>query len=592
VRRTNSSDGSATPPMLVAPAASSTPPSKHIAPAVSACPCRSASIPRSSSCSASDSTTSCCSRAPNRSHVRGPSWSASRLNTRAHMFLTRASACSRSASHSSAPSSNSTLFLARHSSTHASATALGAQSSSSLAKARSARASKALSAGADCTMCATRPASGCVVRARLPSDCSALAAEERFMRRAELCPDRPPPPPASSHASASPQMPPSTTVVQSFLKINHPALPSVSLPLLWLWDHSPNHLHPGSLQRTLDSSALPSLQVAPRAHGFEQDDLVIDWQDGVRSVYPVSFLRAHAHAYAKTTHAVARYGLPRPELWASGQAGPGLAPPLQLPAYSAEDATECTRHVLAALARTGVCILSGMPMTLQGTERVLRQVVGPPRETFYGGMWDTAPKLGNVNDTAYTNLALDPHTDCTYLADTPGLQCFNCVAQSDAGAPSAGATRLVDGFALAAHMRRDNPAAFAFFSSTPLVFKHVESKVNVRATRKVIELDPYDSDGPDAHPVQFRYNGYDLAPLTYLADAQLEAFYRHNHYLGRLARDPRFTVLRKLRVGECLIVDNHRVMHGRTAFTGYRNLVGCYVGVDDWTSRARDQLAL
>ena len=42
-----------------------------------------------------------------------------------------------------------------------------------------------------------------------------------------------------------------------------------------------------------------------------------------------------------------------------------------------------------------------------------------------------------------------------------------------------------------------------------------------------------------------------------------------------------------LEVGEMVVIDNHRVCHGRTAFTGFRNLVGCYVGRDDWESSLR-----
>lgn len=40
--------------------------------------------------------------------------------------------------------------------------------------------------------------------------------------------------------------------------------------------------------------------------------------------------------------------------------------------------------------------------------------------------------------------------------------------------------------------------------------------------------------------------------------------------------------------GDCVIFDNVRILHARTAFdarTGYRHLQGCYVGRDDLRSR-------
>lgn len=33
------------------------------------------------------------------------------------------------------------------------------------------------------------------------------------------------------------------------------------------------------------------------------------------------------------------------------------------------------------------------------------------------------------------------------------------------------------------------------------------------------------------------------------------------------------------------VIDNWRVMHGRSAFTGARRMCGAYVGADDWRSR-------
>lgn len=40
-------------------------------------------------------------------------------------------------------------------------------------------------------------------------------------------------------------------------------------------------------------------------------------------------------------------------------------------------------------------------------------------------------------------------------------------------------------------------------------------------------------------------------------------------------------------MGDALLLDNHRVLHGRHAFTGTRNLLGCYMTAADWQSRCR-----
>jgi gamma-butyrobetaine dioxygenase len=119
---------------------------------------------------------------------------------------------------------------------------------------------------------------------------------------------------------------------------------------------------------------------------------------------------------------------------------------------------------------------------------------GSPRETFYGAMWDTAPKdSSQVNDTAYSRDALHPHTDTCYLLDSPGLQLFNCVAQAvreEDGNPDAGLTKLVDGFAIAERLRLEYPDSFKYFTTTPLRWHSLEDGTHAAATALPITLDP------------------------------------------------------------------------------------------------------
>jgi trimethyllysine dioxygenase len=43
----------------------------------------------------------------------------------------------------------------------------------------------------------------------------------------------------------------------------------------------------------------------------------------------------------------------------------------------------------------------------------------------------------------------------------------------------------------------------------------------------------------------------------------------------------------RLECGDTILIDNHRVLHGRYAFQGRRNLIGCYLTADDWRSKLR-----
>ena len=41
----------------------------------------------------------------------------------------------------------------------------------------------------------------------------------------------------------------------------------------------------------------------------------------------------------------------------------------------------------------------------------------------------------------------------------------------------------------------------------------------------------------------------------------------------------------QLEPGNLMTFDNHRLMHARTAYTGLRQMCGCYINKEDWVSK-------
>ena len=236
---------------------------------------------------------------------------------------------------------------------------------------------------------------------------------------------------------------------------------------------------------------------------------------------------------------------------------------------------------LRALRRDGFVLVSDCPLTERATEELAWRF-GRLQDTFYGGpIWDTAPRAeGEIIDTAYSNVALPLHTDCTYLKHQPGLQLFNCVEQCEAPAGALdGSTRLADGFAAAHVLRQDFPEAFEFVCRVALPFMHCEGEVSMRTAAPVFEL-------VHGEVVSFRYNELDRAPLgPPLRFDDVRAFYAHQAVLVNVIGQLEMPL--RLGVGDALLVDNHRVLHGRYGFTGRRNMLGCYLTADDWLSRLR-----
>lgn len=82
-------------------------------------------------------------------------------------------------------------------------------------------------------------------------------------------------------------------------------------------------------------------------------------------------------------------------------------------------------------------------------------------DVLVGGFWDFTSDLSK-GDTAYTDLAIGPHTDNTYFTDPAGLQMFHLLSHEDG---EGGMSGLFDGFAAAEELRLEFPAAYKILSN-------------------------------------------------------------------------------------------------------------------------------
>ena len=378
--------------------------------------------------------------------------------------------------------------------------------------------------------------------------------------------------------------------------------------LLWLRDHCPSTLHPDSGQHTVELRHIAEQQLSPARVAVDNDGrtLGVQWPDApAASTFDATWLWRHCsdrHA-ATGSRSSSSSSSPMPDAGTSSQAAATAAIPWHgkdlrdrvqrtrmwselVQADAAESADSAALACLRELRRVGFVVVGGCPPTPEATQQ-LAERFGRLQTTFYGGpIWDTAPRAeGEIVDTAYSNVELPLHTDCTYLRHQPGLQLFNCVAQAlaPASSPLDGSTRLADGFKAAQILQRDYPSTYDFFCRVPLPFVHGNevSEVNMRHEGPVFELHPYTSQ-----VVAFRYNELDRAPLgPPLSFDDVRDYYAHQAVLVRVLGEVEVPV--RLEVGDAIVIDNHRVLHGRYGFSGYRNLVGCYLTADDWLSNLR-----
>lgn len=234
--------------------------------------------------------------------------------------------------------------------------------------------------------------------------------------------------------------------------------------------------------------------------------------------------------------------------------------------------SDALRDWLANVRRYGFARLTGGPVR-SGALIEVAERFGYVRQTNYGRWFEVRTEV-NPTNLAYTGAGLQPHTDNPYRDPVPTLQILYCLENSAAGGDSA----VVDGFRAVRRLRDENPAGFDLLARYPARFEYRGAgDVHLSARRPMIEL------APDGELVAVRFNNRSTAPITDVPFERMKDYYAAYRRLGEIVEDPAMAVTFHLAPGESFIVDNTRVLHGRTGYAasgGTRWLQGCYPDKD------------
>lgn len=244
-----------------------------------------------------------------------------------------------------------------------------------------------------------------------------------------------------------------------------------------------------------------------------------------------------------------------------------------------EQAERAVLRWLTKIDEFGFCFVSGVPVSTEATEQLIRRIAAI-RETHYGAFWDFTADLKH-GDMAYTNEALPAHTDNTYFTDPAGLQCFHLLSHPAPG--KGGETLLVDAFYAASILNQLHPSAYQVLSR--LRFPSHASGTPDTLLRPLSQP-VLTHDGVTGELVQVRWNNEDRGVLGHgWTPDEVEAWYDAALKWEESSRSADAEYWVQLSPGTMVVIDNWRVMHGRSAFTGQRRMCGAYVGYDDWRSR-------
>ena len=221
---------------------------------------------------------------------------------------------------------------------------------------------------------------------------------------------------------------------------------------------------------------------------------------------------------------------------------------------------------LKAVLVDGIAIVTAMPDSDRALEDLVG-LVGHVRPTFFGEFFDVQTHIEPTN-LAYTAGALELHTDTPAEDAAPGIQFLHCRANSVAG----GTSLFVDGVAVANDFRETHPQEFRLLAETPIPFYCEHDRYDMRSRQRVIELD-------DHGAVSGVTISQHMADVFDLPQAFLDAYYPAFCRFGQALRQDKYVMQFRMNAGECLVFDNHRIVHGRAAYTaasGDRRLRGCY----------------
>lgn len=231
-----------------------------------------------------------------------------------------------------------------------------------------------------------------------------------------------------------------------------------------------------------------------------------------------------------------------------------------------------------ALLDDGIALVSGMPNTDEALQ-LLCELLGIVRPTYSGNAFDVRMKIDPVN-LAYTNKALELHTDEAAEEFPPGIQFLHCRANEVAG----GNSLFVDAMAVANELKKTYPEFYKILTEYKVPFRYTTHSQDVRAKQHIIEID---ENNGEVSGINFSQH---LADIFDFPQHEMDVFYPAFRKFGKMMLDPRFLMTFRLNAGECIVFDNHRVAHGRTSFEegeGLRHLRGCYIDRGDLRSTYR-----
>ncbi|OBW65677.1 MAG: Uncharacterized protein AUREO_042550 [Aureobasidium pullulans] len=250
-------------------------------------------------------------------------------------------------------------------------------------------------------------------------------------------------------------------------------------------------------------------------------------------------------------------------------------------------------QLIRQLHTFGLVFIKNVPESESGVVDTANRI-GPLKNTFYGDTWDVR-SVSNAKNVAYTDVHLGFHMDLLYMQQPPRLQLLHCLRASEQG----GISLFSDAYKAVDQLHDMDPDAFEALMELPVNFHYDNDNHHYFRRRRTFQL--RDGFTKPEKGAKRAFNSLEAvnwappfqAPFSHTdGNVALAQNVRQWHTAAQLFRNltemKSAVYRRQMAPGECVIFDNRRVLHARTAFAGgERWLRGAYLDDDPYLSKIR-----
>ncbi len=323
-----------------------------------------------------------------------------------------------------------------------------------------------------------------------------------------------------------------------------------------------------------------------------EGDLDIVWggeQTGHHSVFDASWLRVHCYQDPALKQS------PKRQLWDAS---------LSLPHFDYHEVMNDNTVLLSCLNQMlelGAAIIDNAPKNEESFRAVIERV-GPLRQRYHPTnvfKLDRTDTKAQAIQHSYQVGTLRNHTDVTAYDIPTGLQFLECLLYENPDNDRQAYSTIVDGFKLAEVIKAENPWFYELLTTEYIPAGRRRLSVEEKLSENDSSAQKYEWEAyrhnhvinldENGEVYQVKYNHNTRVPLEVSNDKihDLLAAYRR---FSQLLTDPQYSAEFLVAPGQILVVDNWRILHGRT---GIRNpnlkriVLGAYLEEETFRCRRR-----